>query len=95
MPVARRRIAPPAAPPLTGVERMRRHRARRRADGRRLVQFWTFDPDDPAIAAKLRAESIEISRRSRARDAAWSDAAWADLNLPPYDAPLRVAKRRR
>lgn len=45
----------PASPksPSSSREKVARHRARRRADGMRLVQFWVPDTRDPAVRAEL------------------------------------------
>jgi hypothetical protein len=90
-----RRSMPLRAAPLSGVERMRRLRQKRRASGQRLVQLWVADTGDPRVAAELRAESRRLSARPRADELNWLDAVASDLDLPPFDAPRQPRRRRR
>jgi hypothetical protein len=54
---------------LTGPEKMRAHRARMRAKGMRLVQFWIPDTTHPAFIARVRRD-IEMVRGTKSeRDA--------------------------
>ena len=50
--------------PATSREKVARHRARRRADGMRLVQFWVPDTRDPKVRAELARQARLIDSGS-------------------------------
>lgn len=56
-------------------ERVREHRARMRADGLRLVQFWVPDTRTAAFKAEARRQSLLVADSDRAlEDQAFIDA---------------------
>ena len=76
--------------PLSGRERVARHRAALRAQGLRPKQIWVPDTRAPGFWEGIQREMAAIA----ARDSEREDLAFVELlidweSLPPYDAPLR------
>lgn len=60
-------------------DRVRAHRARMRAKGMRLVQFWVPDTRTPEFKAEARRQSLLVARSERERDdQAFIDAVSSD-----------------
>jgi len=75
--------------PLTGRERVARHRAALRAQGLRPKQIWVPDTRAPGFWEGIQREMAAIAASESERD----DQAFIDSisewdELPPYDAPL-------
>lgn len=62
--------------PVPIAERLRRHRAKRAADGLRLFQRWVYDLRDPAVLAQIEREcrAIAANAHHEAEVERWLDA---------------------
>ena len=54
--------------PRSSREKVRDFRARQRAKGLRLVQFWVPDVNSPEFKAAIRAECLAIASSASAKD---------------------------
>ena len=76
--------------PLTGRERVARHRAAMRARGLKLKQMWVPDTSAPGFWERIQREMAAIAASDNEReDQAFIDSISEWDELPPYDAPLR------
>jgi hypothetical protein len=73
--------------PLTPAEKMRRYRAKLRAQGLRPVQIWVPDTSDPAFIAEAQRQMKIISRCREEKEIMEAlDATYAEVmeNEPDY-----------
>ncbi len=54
--------------PKTSRERVAEYRARMKAKGYRLVQFWVPDVTTPEFAAEARRQSLAVSQSPHAKE---------------------------
>lgn len=54
--------------PKNSAERVREFRARQRAKGLRLVQFWVPDVTTPEFAAEARRQSLAVAQSEQEAD---------------------------
>lgn len=59
---------------ISGAERVRAYRARKRAQGLRPVTFWLPDLSDPAVEARIREQCKAIAASKQEKD----DLAFVD-----------------
>jgi len=53
----------------TGAEKMVAYRQRKRAQGLRLAQHWTYDLSDPAVRERMRREAELVRDHASTREA--------------------------
>lgn len=65
------------------TSKFRRYRARRKADGMKLVRIWVPDPTSPTFAARAQREAEALRGAPEEQDALdFIEAAIRDLDLP-------------
>ncbi len=64
---------------LPAVDKMTRHRQRLKAAGLRPVQFWVADTRQPAFAARLHEQCLQLQDDAAEADAARFAEAAAEL----------------
>lgn len=70
--------------PLTSAERTAKHRAKMRAQGFKLKQFWLPDTSSPEFIKEARRQSRLIANsKHEAEDQAYIDAISCWNDLPP------------
>ena len=57
-----------SAAAVSARERMRAHRARMRAQGLRLIQFWVPDVRTPEFAAEAHRQSLLVAQSEQDKD---------------------------
>lgn len=66
---------PPSRKPASSSKKVHDHRARMRAKGMKLVQFWVPDTKSPAFKAEARRQSLLVATSPyEAEDQAFVDA---------------------
>jgi hypothetical protein len=64
-----------SGPTATSRDKVRTHRARMRANGMKLVQFWVPDTASPAFKAEARRQSLAAANSpTEAQDQAFIDS---------------------
>jgi hypothetical protein len=71
---SRRPKAPRKTKPTSSRDKVRRHRAKLRAQGLRPVQFWVPDVNSPEFAAEAHRQSLAIANSPYEKE----DQDWVD-----------------
>ena len=76
----------PRASPKTQPSKFARYRDKKRAEGKKLLRIWVLDPNAPGFAARMKEEADRLAASEDEEEVMrWSEAATAELGLPPYD----------
>lgn len=71
-----------------GMDKFRRYRASRKADGMKLVRIWVPDPRSPDVAVRALREAEALRGATDEREALdFIEAAMRDLDLDEYVEP--------
>ncbi len=76
----------PRSTPQTEPSKFARYRAKKRAEGKKLLRLWVRDPNTPEFKEQVAREAALLRGAPEEQEALdWIEAATADLDLPPYD----------